>query len=710
MALGGTHGQDTSTSVRVAIDIGGTFTDVVAWSGDRDRLLVMKVLSTPEDPARGAELALLSLLAEAGVEITNVREIVHATTIATNAVLEGKGARTGLITTRGFRDILEIGREWRYDLHDLHLRKPRPLVPRKLRKEVTERVDYRGEVLIPFDVPDLERAMIELIGEEIQSVAVILLHSYANRRHEIQAAEWIRKNFPDLYVSTSSEVVGEIREYERSSTVVIDAYIKPLVDAYIRRLSDQLSTRGFRGTLNIMSSAGGRLNVAQALARPVLLIESGPAAGTIAAASISNRAGIGDVVSFDMGGTTAKIALVEGGTARNAVEFEVGRVQRFKAGSGYPVKIPALELVEIGAGGGSIARIDSLGLLKVGPDSAGADPGPACYEYGGKAATVTDADLVLGFLNPSFFLGGAMRLGIEAARRAIFENCAKPLGVSIEEAAQGIYNVVNQTMANATRAHLAERGKDPRSFTLLAFGGAGPVHACELAARLHISKVLCPPAAGVGSAFGCLASRPRYDVARTLKLILRVDSDWSAVARLYDDMEKEVGGLLEGLGLSPKDCELHRVADMRYRGQGYEISVRLSNRSLTSSDVHEVLSAFRHEYQKVYKYAPADVPVEAVNWRLVAYGPVPPIQAYITSDYAVAAGELRPRKGTRSAYVADLGGFREAAVYDRYKLTPGISGQGPAIIEERESTIVISSRASFEVDEHHNVIIAIGDQ
>src|SRR6185503_16271130 len=495
----------SAMSARIGVDIGGTFTDLVVIDERTGAIRVGKVLTTAKDPAHGVEQGVQTLLDEARVAPARVRAVVHGTTLATNALIERKGARTALLTTAGFRDALEIGREGRYDMYDLLIDPPAPLVPRHLRFEVPERLLPDGSVLRPLDEAAARRVISQLVDAGVEALAICLLHAYLNPAHERRLAELVRQAAPHLAVSCSSDVVPEIREYERTSTTTANVYVVPLMARYLEDLERRLAGLGVPGQLYVMQSSGGIALPPLARRLPIRLVESGPAAGALAAAQAARERGDARLLSFDMGGTTAKACVIDGGAPLVAREFEVARADRFKKGSGLPIRVPVIEMIEIGAGGGSLARVDRMGLLKVGPDSAGADPGPACYNLGGKVPTVTDADLLLGYLDPGFFLGGRMRLDTEAARRAVEEKVARPLGFDVTQAAWAIHRVVNENMAAAARIHGIERGKDLRAYPLFAFGGAGPVHGWHVGRILRVPRVLVPFAAGAASALGLLA-------------------------------------------------------------------------------------------------------------------------------------------------------------------------------------------------------------
>jgi N-methylhydantoinase A/oxoprolinase/acetone carboxylase beta subunit len=584
---------------RMGVDIGGTFTDLVLLDDSAGEWRVAKTLTTPAAPEQAVVTGLRELLVETNLKPAEIDRLIHGTTLVTNAIIERKGAPTGLITTEGFRDVLEIGREHRYDMYDIFIELPKPLVPRHLRLGVRERILDDGSVLIPLDEEGVRQATRQLVAAGVKAVAVCFLHSYANPVHERRAAEIIRAEAPDLWVSLSSEVAPEIREYDRFSTTVANVYVRPLVDRYLATLVDRVRNLGLSCEVLIMLSGGGVATVDTARQFPIRLVESGPAAGALAAAFLAAEAGFPNVLAFDMGGTTAKACLIEDGQPLTAPEFELARAYRFKKGSGLPVKVTVIELIEIGAGGGSIAWVDSLGLLKVGPESAGAEPGPACYGRGGTEPTVTDADLILGYLDPSYFLGGRMRLDRAAAEAAV-GRLAERLGLSLVEAAWGIHEVVTENMAAAARVHGIERGKDIRKFPLFAFGGAGPVHVYRLAQKLGLKRFICPPGAGATSALGLLVAPLAFDFVRSY--YGRLDGlDWAVVNRLLAEMEAEGRALLRRAGVPAADIAVARSVDLRYTGQGHEVNVALPDGELGESLEGEILRRFIAEYRRLYQ-------------------------------------------------------------------------------------------------------------
>ncbi|MCC6306517.1 MAG: hydantoinase B/oxoprolinase family protein [Rhodobacteraceae bacterium] len=687
---------------RVGFDIGGTFTDFILYDAVEGKVTLHKALTTPHDPSQAALRGLAEILALRGLAHAEVAEMVHGTTLVTNAVIERKGARLGMITTRGFRDILEMGSEQRYDIYDLFVRFPEPLAPRDLRLEVAERIDARGRVLTALDERAVLAAGQRLVAAGCEAVAVVFLHSYANPAHERRAAEILRAGFPGLAVSVSSEVVAEMGEYPRAVTTCANAYVQPLMGRYLNRLETALRALGFAGPLRLMHSAGGLVSLDAARALPIRLLESGPAGGGLATALFAEGAGRGDVISFDMGGTTAKACMIEDGRAEIAPMMEAARVHRFTRGSGLPVKAPVIEMIEIGAGGGSIARIDSVGLLKVGPESAASDPGPACYGFGGEHATVTDANLVLGYYDPGFFLGGRMTLDAAAARAAI-GRLAKPLGLGIEETALGIHKVVVENMAAAARVHLVERGNDPRRYAMVGFGGAGPAHAADVARAMGITTVIVPPASGAASALGFLAAPLSHDGVRSLRVALEEGMDAAAVNALLDDLEAEGRRLLAEAGVAADAVSVERSADMRLAGQMHQIAVPLPAGAIGPASLAAIRADFDRVYAARYTTPFEGARIEAVNFRVRVAGPVPKLSL----SGAVGGADPAARvKGHREAWF-DAAGALRTPVWDRYALAAGDVIAGPAIVEEREATTVIGPGDRIDVDAGLNLVITV---
>jgi N-methylhydantoinase A len=686
--------------IRIGVDVGGTFTDFVLVDDHRQLIFLGKQLTTPRDPSRAIIAGIQRILREADVDVGRLDGVVHGTTLVTNIVIERKGAKVGLVTTKGFRDVLEMGREIRYDLYDLFLEKPKPLVPRRLRREVDERVNATGAVLRPLDKKEFRSVVDQLVGQGIEAIAISFLHSYRNDEHERAALAILQAEYPDLPVTLGSEAAPEIREYERGNTAAANAYVQPLMQRYLAKLADELHELGHRGTLSIMLSAGGLATVKTASKFPVQLIESGPAAGAIAAALYAKLTGNDHLISFDMGGTTAKMCLIEHGAPQHSNEFEAGRVKRFRKGSGLPLKVPVIDLIEIGAGGGSTAWIDGMGLLKVGPESAGSEPGPVCYRRGGTDPAVTDADLLLGYLSPDFFLGGDMALDLDSVRTAVDTKIAGPLALSVQQAAAGIHAIVNENMAAATRMYIAEKGRDPRRYSMIAFGGAGPVHAYGLAKLLKLRRLICPLGAGVMSALGFLVAAPAVDLVRSY--VTRLDvADWALVSGLFKEMEAAALERLVEAGARKEEIRFSRRGEMRHIGQGFEINVPLPDGPFNAASSDEVREVFFHKYEELFGRRIDGVGIEALTWRLHATAP----QSDVTLSFAwqkVDTGELI--KGQREVFFAETG-YAPCPVYNRYALKPGDTFRGPAVVEERESTTVIGADATVNVDQFLNLVI-----
>jgi N-methylhydantoinase A len=687
---------------RLGADIGGTFTDLILVDDAGQVFQVGKVLTTPGQPDDAVLDGLRQVLDAAGAPAHTLSHVVHGTTLFTNALIERKGARTALVTTRGFRDAIEIGREHRYDLYDLYLRRPSPLAPRSLRFELSERMLVDGAVRTPLDERELEGLIERLRAERIEAVAVCLLHAYVNDTHERRVGEALRRALPDVAVTCSSELVPELREYERASTTLVNVYVQRLAETYLGRLRRRLSDAHVRGELYVMQSSGGLAEVNTAARFPVRLVESGPAGGALAAAHYGALLGHRDLLSFDMGGTTAKACVIVDGEPLVAPEFEVDRQYQFKKGSGLPVKVPVIEMIEIGTGGGSIARVDALRRVQVGPESAGARPGPACYGFGSDMPTVTDADLLLGYLDPGFFLGGRMRLDLDAAARAIETHVARPLGLPAAEAAWGVHQLANEHMASAARIHAIERGKHAGAFPIFAFGGAGPVHAYGVARILGSPRVIYPLGAGVMSTVGFLVAPMSFDFVRTLAGALDA-LDWNAVRRVVEEMETE-GRAILGRTIPPAGITFRRHADMRYRKQGYEIRVPIPPGPLDATRLGEIRAAFEDRYRSLYGHTVRATPIDVVSWRVIAAGPRPRLALPRPSSDSGATLD-GARKGTRAAWMPGGKGFADVPVYDRYRLAAGARFPGPAIVEERESTVVVGAGAWARVDEWGNIVV-----
>ena len=693
----------SSAQLRIAVDIGGTFTDGIAHLTPGNQIWVAKRLTTPDDPGRAVSEVIADLLthpANPGIAPAAVTEVVHGTTLVTNTIIERDGARTGLLVTKGTRDVLDIGRELRYDPYDLDLEFPKPLVERRLRIEIEERLDAQGKVVDAVDEESLSRALAQLKKLRVQSIGVCFLHAFANTAHEDYVGKAAKRAFPELTISLSSEVAAEIREFERMSTTAANAYVRPRMAQYLVQLEKRLKAAKIRSPLRIMVSSGGFTSSRAAARTPIALLESGPAGGVLSAVHTAREAGVDDLLALDMGGTTAKACVALGGEADIAHSFEAARVKRFAKGSGLPMLIPSIDLIEIGAGGGSIAEVDRLGLLRVGPRSSGAVPGPACYAQGGQSPTVTDADLLLGYLDPDDFLGGDMVLRTDLARNAV-QSLGQALQLTATATAWGIHNLVNENMAGAARVHVAEKGLDPRRFTLVATGGAGPVHAVEVAKKLGINRVLCTVAAGAGSCIGLLAAPARVD--RSLSRVqLLADVDWSALSKgmaaLHRDAARELGTA------SAAKVRWQLGAEIRYAGQGNAVDIVLPYRRIDAGAARTVLRAFEKRYEQLYGALVPNARPQVVTWRLTGRS-VRPRQSFNLDTGAV---QTRPRPmARRTAYRTDIGQYDELPVYDRYALPAGSNLKAPLILRERESTIIVARRAKVTVLDDLTISIVI---
>ncbi len=683
-------GHQQGASARLAVDIGGTFTDVVVEAGGRRT--TAKVLTTPLAPEGAVLQAIERVLEAAGLRAGDVGLVIHGTTLATNAVIERKGAVTALITTEGFRDVLAIADESRFDQYDINLVKTAPLIPRELRLTVPERMAADGSALTVLDEAAVEALVPALQTHEVESVAIGFLHSYVNPAHERRCAEILRSALPDLWLTLSSEVCPEIREYERFTTASANAYVQPRIATYLRALEGGLSAAGLACPLFLMTSGGGLMTVEHAVRAPIRLIESGPAGGAILAARIAAECGLERVLSFDMGGTTAKICLIDDFKPTTARHFEIDRQARFVKGSGLPLRIPVIEMVEIGAGGGSIARLDATRRIAVGPASAGSEPGPACYGRGGEAPTVTDADVLLGRIDPESFAGGRLKLDPGQARQALLAEIGAPLGLDPTLAAFGVAEVVDETMANAARVHAVERGADVAERTLVAFGGAAPIHAARLAEKLGIRRILVPTAAGVGSAIGFLRAPAAYQVVRSLPLRLsgfdpgRVNAAFAALER---EARTVVSAAAPGAPL-----EQRRTASMRYVGQGHEIVAELPVRPLAAGDRAVLQAAFDDAYQTLYGRLIPGLDVEVLSFGLELASiaePARPIEDEPAVFAPIASGRRRLLDPAADEAL-------EVPVYWRADLAPGAAFCGPAIIGEDDTTILVPAACRARVD------------
>ena len=685
------------------MDIGGTFTDVVldAPSGRR----TAKVLTTPRAPEAGVFEALEMVLDEGAVAPAEVAVFVHGTTLATNALIERKGARTAFVTTRGFRDILEMGFEKRFEQYDIFMDKPDPLVPRPLRREVTERVSARGQVLLPLDEAEVRSIAAEWKAAGIEAVAVGLLHAWAHPAHEQAVREVLAAEMPDATVCLSSEVCPEIREYERFSTTCANAYVRPLISGYLHRLRAGLVERGMTCPFYLMMSGGGVTTVENAARFPVRLVESGPAGGAILAGHVARECGLGEALSLDMGGTTAKICLIENGTPERSRTFEVARRYRDLKGSGLPVRVPVIEMVEIGAGGGSIARVDDMNRLRVGPASAGSEPGPACYGRGGERATVTDANLVLGKLDPERFAGGKIGLERERAEDALERDVGGRLGLAGPWPAVGVVEMVDENMANAARVHAIERGKVIGRHAMVAFGGGAPLHAGRLAQKLGIDRVVIPKGAGVGSAIGFLLAPIAYEVVRTLPVDFR-DFDAGAINAMLGEMEAEATAVVRG-GAPPHapDAPLvaRRVVELRYVGQGHDLRIGLDDGPLARDDGRVLKDRFEERYRAVYGLTIDGLDIQSVSWSVTV----------ATEGARASRAEMPPARapasaradGHRSIYDASVGETVRCPVYSRFDLAPGTEIAGPAIIAEDETATFVPAEFSAALNSFDYIVM-----
>ena len=692
--------EGAGARVRVAADIGGTFTDVVldAPSGRR----TTKVLTTPRAPEVGVYEALETVLDEGTVAPEEVAVFVHGTTLATNALIERKGARTAFVTTRGYRDILEMGFEKRFEQYDIFMDKPDPLVPRPLRREVTERVSARGQVLLPLDEAEVRSIAAEWRAAGIEAVAVGLLHAWAHPGHEQAVREVLAAEMPDATVCLSSEVCPEIREYERFSTTCANAYVRPLISGYLHRLREGLVERGMTCPFYLMMSGGGVTTVENAARFPVRLVESGPAGGAILAGHVARECGLGEALSLDMGGTTAKICLIENGIPERSRTFEVARRYRDLKGSGLPVRIPVIEMVEIGAGGGSIARVDDMNRLRVGPASAGSEPGPACYGRGGERATVTDANLVLGKLDPERFAGGRIELERERAEDALERDVGGRLGLAGPWPAVGVVEMVDENMANAARVHAIERGKVIGRHAMVAFGGGAPLHAGRLAQKLGIDRVVIPKGAGVGSAIGFLLAPIAYEVVRTFPVDFR-DFDAGAINAMLGEMEVEATDVVRRG--APPDAPLvaRRVVELRYVGQGHDLRIGLDDGPLAGDDGQVLKDRFEERYRAVYGLTIDGLDIRSVSWSVTV----------ATKAAHASRAEMPPAPtpasaradGHRSIYDASVGETVRCPVYSRFDLAPGTEIAGPAIIAEEETATFVPAEFSAALNSFEYIVM-----
>ena len=675
--------------MRLAIDIGGTFTDLVLETGND--LLTKKVLTSISQPELAVIEGVSELLEENNIKASDIKMIIHGTTLATNAVIERKGAKTCFITTSGFRDVLDIGYESRFDQYDILIDKTMSLVPRKHRYVIDERTDVNGSIITSIDKDQFSNLITKIKNENFESIAVGFLHSYANPDNEKILKAFLTKELPDVEVSISSDVCPEIREYERFTTTVVNAYIKPLMSNYLKKLDQKLLNSGFNCPLLLMTSGGTLTNISSACNNPVRLVESGPAGGAILATTIAEDMNLNKVISFDMGGTTAKITIIENKKAIKAREFEVDRKARFKKGSGYPLRIPVIEMVEIGAGGGSIARVNKLEQIITGPDSAGSFPGPACYSNGGSMPTITDADLVIGKINPDNFAGGKIKLSKQLADKAITENIVKFVNIDTNIAALAISEIVDETMSNAARVHTVEQGHETSNRTLIAFGGAAPLHIARVAEKLRVSNVIIPTNASVGSAVGFLKAPVGYEVVKSLRMLLnRFETD--KVNDLLEKMKNEAQSIIQSETGSIKFVE-ERFAFMRYAGQGHEIKVQVDNNLLTQSDISKIKTSFEKKYEKLYSRILPNADIEILTWSL---------SLSIKNEKFNSFKKINSYKKINEQSLVDIVDYDSSKkikvpYFERDSLKPGDIIKGHCIISEEQTTIVVSNKFNTKV-------------
>jgi N-methylhydantoinase A len=666
---------------RLAADIGGTFTDVVLEHGGKRHSA--KVLTTPRAPEEGMLEGIAQVLAGASLRPADVGVLVHGTTLATNALIERKGARTALLTTAGFRDVIEMGYEKRYEHYDLQLELPVPLVPRELRFPVTERITAKGRIRTPLNEDFLSNVVPRLKTEKVTAVAIGFLHSYVNDAHERRAGELLAKALPGASITLSSAVCPEIREYERFSTACANAYVQPLMEGYLERLASELKRRGFGCPLFLMTSGGGLTTLETARRFPVRLVESGPAGGAILSAGLARENRFDEVLSFDMGGTTAKICFIGQGRAEQSRKFEVARIWRNLKGSGLPLRIPVTEMVEIGAGGGSIARLDELKRIQVGPASAGAEPGPACYGRGGTEPTVTDANVALGRIDPVAFAGGTLQLDTQKSTNTILARIGKPLGMDASWAAAGITEIVEENMASAARVHAIERGQSPERCTMIAFGGGAPLHAARLAAKLGMRKVLVPVDASVGSAVGFLRAPVAFELVRSLHAS-EDGFSYSAVNKLLKQMQDEATAIVTAGALGAK-LEVHRAVEMRYLGQGHEISVPLPDRTLAAKDAAKLRAEYERRYEEQFGLRISDVPVEFLTWSVN----VSTVSRDSRKSFSAGKRTKATSAGKRNVFDPRSGKKEAISIFARQKLAPGMQLAGPALVIEPQTTTLV---------------------
>jgi len=687
-----------SISQRLAIDIGGTFTDVVLEQDGE--LNTSKVLTTPAAPEDGVLNGIEEVLAKAGTAPGDIGMLLHGTTLATNAIIERKGANVALITTDGFRDVLEIGYESRFNQYDIFIDKPMPLVPRHRRFTVPERVDVHGRILLDLDEDAVKALLPKLDRAGVESIAIGFLHGYANPAHEQRAREIIEAALPDVSITLSSEVCPEIREFERLTTATANAYVRPLIARYLNNLETRLSKIGIASPVLLMTSGGGLTTLETAARFPIRLVESGPAGGAILATGIAAELDLKKAISFDMGGTTAKICLIDDFAAQRAREFEVDRQARFRKGSGLPLRIPVIEMVEVGAGGGSIARVDALNQITIGPDSAGADPGPAAYGRGGEQPTITDADIHLGRIDPGRFAGGQVPLSPDRAEAVLSADIGKKLDLSSQMAAYGVTEMVDETMANAARVHAVEQGKAASDYTLIAFGGAAPLHAGRLAEKLSVERIIVPTHAGVGSAVGFLRAPVAYEVVRSRNMRLR-QYDPEFVNAIFHEMYDEAKAVVEA-GAPGSAVTEHRLAYMRYLGQGHEIAVNLPTRPLTDDDADLVQASFDATYERFYQRTLPNAEVEALTWALTLTTASAPSE---TTSIEPADSRDAQVAGSRAIFDPASGQIRDVPLHWRPDLVPGDAITGPAVIAENETSTFVPKNFDARIAANGFIIV-----
>ena len=688
--------MSTNNNFRIGVDIGGTFTDIVAVRENSGEKFNGKVLTTPMNPSEGVLQGVSEIIKKHNINPENCR-IIHGTTLVANALIERKGVETALLTTEGFKDVLEIGREWRYDLFSLDLEMPNPIVPRHLRFEIKERLDYKGDILVSLDQNELILIAKKLAKLNIRTLAIVFMHSFKNSIHEELAKNIFNKYAPNINLCLSSSVSPEIGEYERTSTTVANAYVQTIFKSYIDALVKGLKKIGIKNDLFLMLSDGGIVHQKTAVEYPIRLVQSGPAGGAQAATLYGRSTNSNDVLCFDMGGTTAKACLIENGKPSRTTVFEVARVYRFAKGSGLPLQVPVIDMIEIGAGGGSIARIDDMGLIQVGPDSSGSFPGPACYNLGGKHPTVTDSDLVLGYLDAENFLGGDMKLEKKLAEQAIKTFIAKPMKISVLEAAWAIHEIVTENMSQAASIHALEKGRKIEKYTMIPIGGAGPVHACSLMSKMNLNKMISPPDAGVASAIGMTASPNSFELVQADMQQLEL-LNFTKMKKAFLDMEKKGTKLLLQTGTNKKHISINNSTLMRYVGQGYEIEVPLNKEVLSLKNIKNIKLEFEKVYQNLFGRI-EKMPMEIISWRTIASGPLP--------NFSLNFNEKKKSLSKEKKRKVFFGGkiFNDTIVLDRSSLSKTFKSIGPLIIEERESTLVIPPNFKVQMHESGNLII-----